>query len=150
MDLLLWDGPRGGESVRHSMKRRNGVWSLKVHPAPDLDGYFQPRTDSLAHLSLCLHQVIRNLNLCAKACLTKLTVTQSMVQGEKAWLGRYYTYRLRVYSPYSCGVETFQTTDPYSGSLAADGARTQANPMVPKPIKLTPNIKYLANTFTKA
>ena len=48
------------------------------------------------------------------------------VQGPSDWLGKYYKYRLRVFSPWSRTVETLETTDPYSRSVAADGARTQA------------------------
>ena len=47
-------------------------------------------------------------------------------QGPGEWLWRYYTFRIRVFSHWSLRVETFEVTDPYSHSLAADGARTQA------------------------
>lgn len=41
------------------------------------------------------------------------------------WLrGKYYKYRLRVYCPSTRKVETVESTDPYSRSLAANGERT--------------------------
>ena len=48
-------------------------------------------------------------------------------QGPGSWEGRYYVYRVRVFSHWSRQVEDFEVTDPYSLSLAADGARTQAS-----------------------
>ena len=42
-----------------------------------------------------------------------------------SWLWKYYTYRVRVYDVWTQQIQTFETTDPYSYSLAADGARTQ-------------------------
>ena len=47
-------------------------------------------------------------------------------QGSRAWEWRFYKFRLRVFSPSSARLETFEATDPYSRSLAADGARSQA------------------------
>ena len=49
------------------------------------------------------------------------------MQGPRSWLGRYYKYRLHVYSHWSRKVEILESTDPYARSLAADGARTQAS-----------------------
>ena len=49
-------------------------------------------------------------------------------QGPRAWEWRYYKFRVRVFSPTSARLETFEATDPYSRSLAADGARSQARP----------------------
>ena len=49
-------------------------------------------------------------------------------QGPGEWEGRYYTYAVRVFSHWSSAIEDFEVTDPYSLSLAADGARTQAGP----------------------
>ena len=39
-------------------------------------------------------------------------------------LGKYYKYRVRVYCPWTRRVETVESTDPYSRSLAANGERT--------------------------
>ena len=36
-------------------------------------------------------------------------------------------YKVRVFSHWSSAIEDFQVTDPYSLSLAADGARTQVD-----------------------
>ena len=47
------------------------------------------------------------------------------MQGPASWNGKYYKYRLEVYSPWSQRMEVLEATDPYSRSLAADGARTQ-------------------------
>ena len=47
------------------------------------------------------------------------------MQGPASWSGKYYKYRLEVYSPWSQRMEVLEATDPYSRSLAADGARTQ-------------------------
>lgn len=49
------------------------------------------------------------------------------VQGPSSWLGKYYKYCVRVYSPWSRKIETLEATDPYSRSLAADGARSQVS-----------------------
>ncbi|KAK9832555.1 hypothetical protein WJX81_008597 [Elliptochloris bilobata] len=46
-------------------------------------------------------------------------------EGPRAWEWRYYKFRVRVFSPTSALIETFEATDPYSRSLAADGARSQ-------------------------
>ena len=51
-----------------------------------------------------------------------------LLQGPASWLGKYYKYRVKVYSPWSQRIETLEATDPYSRSLAADGARTQVCP----------------------
>ena len=48
-----------------------------------------------------------------------------MVQVPDSWLWKYYTYRVQVYDVWTQQMQTFETTDPYSYSLAADGARTQ-------------------------
>ncbi len=50
-------------------------------------------------------------------------------QGPRAWEWRYYKFRVRVFSPASAKIEEFEATDPYSRSLAADGARSQARPL---------------------
>ena len=50
------------------------------------------------------------------------------VQGPSAWEGRYYVYKVKVFSHWSGAIEDFEVTDPYSLSLAADGARTQVSP----------------------
>ena len=47
------------------------------------------------------------------------------MQGPASWSSKYYKYRLEVYSPWSQRMEILEATDPYSRSLAADGARTQ-------------------------
>ena len=49
-------------------------------------------------------------------------------QGPRAWEWRYYKFRARAFSPSSVRLETCEATDPYSRSLAADGARSQARP----------------------
>ena len=49
----------------------------------------------------------------------------ALPQVDRAWLWKYYTYRIQVYDVWTLKVQTFHTTDPYSRSLAADGARTQ-------------------------
>ncbi|EIE23312.1 alpha-1,6-glucosidase, partial [Coccomyxa subellipsoidea C-169] len=75
MELLLWDGPRGGQAqVLPMSPGKAGSWT---------------------------------------------------VSGPSAWVGKYYKYRLKVYSPWSREIELLEATDPYSRSLAADGARTQ-------------------------
>ncbi|BDA50310.1 Pullulanase [Coccomyxa sp. Obi] len=75
VELLLWDGPRGGQAETLPMLQGTaGVWTAK---------------------------------------------------GPATWVGRYYKYRVKVYSPWSRKVEALEATDPYSRSLAADGARTQ-------------------------
>ena len=52
----------------------------------------------------------------------------SLLQGPASWVGKYYKYRVKVYSPWSQRIETLEPTDPNSRSLAADGARTQVCP----------------------
>jgi len=49
-----------------------------------------------------------------------------VLQGPSAWEWRYYKFLVRVFSPSTAKMETFEATDPYSRSLAADGARSQA------------------------
>ncbi|KAK9903518.1 hypothetical protein WJX75_007894 [Coccomyxa subellipsoidea] len=75
MELLLWDGPRGGQAQVLPMSAgTSGTWTAF---------------------------------------------------GPAEWVGKYYKYRVKVYSPWSRKVEVLEATDPYSRSLAADGARTQ-------------------------
>lgn len=47
------------------------------------------------------------------------------VQGEQSWKDQYYLYRVRVFSPLSGQMESYEVTDPASLSLSADGARSQ-------------------------
>lgn len=49
------------------------------------------------------------------------------LQVSKEWLWKYYTYCIHVYDVWTQKMQTFSTTDPYSRSLAADGARSQVS-----------------------
>lgn len=60
-----------------------------------------------------------------KTCLVQVSTVWRLLQGPAEWVGKYYKYRAKVYSPWSRKVEVLEATDPYSRSLAADGARTQ-------------------------
>jgi pullulanase len=46
-------------------------------------------------------------------------------QGPQEWCWKYYTFRVRVYCPWTRRIEVVEATDPYSRSLAADGVRSQ-------------------------
>ena len=59
------------------------------------------------------------------ACHSAELYQNSSMQGPASWTGKYYKYRLEVYSPWSQRMKMLEATDPYSRSLAADGARTQ-------------------------
>ena len=45
-------------------------------------------------------------------------------RGESTWLGGYYRFEIRVFTPETGRVETNQTTDPYALGLSADSARS--------------------------
>lgn len=48
-----------------------------------------------------------------------------VLQVEKSWLWKYYTYRVRVFNPWRLKIETYEVSDPYARALASDGVRTQ-------------------------
>ena len=47
------------------------------------------------------------------------------VAGPRAWVGQYYVYEVKVYSPVTGRLEVSLATDPYSRALSANGGRTQ-------------------------
>eukprot|EP00884_Botryococcus_braunii_P013168 jgi/Botrbrau1/21852/Bobra.0190s0065.1 len=75
VELLLWEGPRGGEPLVVPMTEDSqGTWSAQV---------------------------------------------------DRGWVWKYYTFRVRVFSPWRLRMETYEASDPYARALAADGIRTQ-------------------------
>uniref|UniRef100_A0A061RDX2 Alpha--glucosidase n=1 Tax=Tetraselmis sp. GSL018 TaxID=582737 RepID=A0A061RDX2_9CHLO len=48
-----------------------------------------------------------------------------LAEGPREWEWSFYNFRVTVYCPWTQQVEVSVTTDPYSRSLAADGARSQ-------------------------
>ena len=67
-------------------------------------------------------------------CLVTAHVSYIVPQGPATWCGKYYKYRVSVYNPWSQRMEVLEATDPYSRSLAADGARTQVGLRLARPV----------------
>ena len=102
MGCRAWNRARGTVT--------GAYWLLRFHPTPKKQRpgphsqHIYPETNKY-HKTKCLNP--------------------GAMQGPAEWEGRYYVYRVRVFSHWSGAVEDFEVTDPYSLSLAADGARTQ-------------------------
>lgn len=73
------------------------------------------------------------------------TLIPFVIQIGKEWLWKYYTYNIKVYDVWTQKVQTFNTTDPYSKSLAADGTRTQVGQNI-----LTPFCGIVISTLSRA
>jgi pullulanase-type alpha-1,6-glucosidase len=106
--------------ILDELYRYEGPLGLDFTRSPAVVRVWAPTAQSVA-----LKIYDANLAPTATATMTRSADGVWSAVLEDAWYGAYYRYELKVYHPSSGGIETYESTDPYSTSLSRNSTHTQ-------------------------